>query len=254
MNHELVYKISVFLMLLINVGYWVVRGDLTPTSVQLFSGLFQPGYTSSTHVILRAYLTSDDWRASKLPIRYLVGVLILLVLLIIAIIVVRLKTKPPSTSPASKFKNPFKNLNVIIVAVILVYTLLQVFAWGFWTSSSFLFPRFSLGFPPTLILASFLLANPEARTHALRRVRRLSPWTAKTGTEGQIQAVGTERMSIHRRSANSTSIVNDEDNAGDNYHIQPSNQAGNSDMRRTRRQDKVVLEHGFMDVVLEDIE
>ena len=80
-----------------------------------------------------------------------------------------------TTTTCNRFKNPFKNVNFIIVFLTLTYTLLQTFFFDIKRFPLLLFPRFSLGLMVTPMLCLFLLGNQTIKKYAVKRIFSFLP-------------------------------------------------------------------------------
>ena len=75
----------------------------------------------------------------------------------------------PQREPRGKFKNPLRNINLIIATVILFSTLLHTLAHFVDLPKDLLFPRVPMGFDMVTMLALFLFSSPDMKAHAMRR-------------------------------------------------------------------------------------
>ena len=120
-----------------------------------------------------------------------------------AIVLVRLKTKSANTS---KFKNVFKNVNLIIVLVAVVFSLFSLLSPSLCLPPGLVFPMFPLGLEVVAILAAFLTTNKEAREFLSRKLSRVKD-QAETGTGlrgrrgvgSQVQGVGEPAIPLKHR-------------------------------------------------------
>ena len=76
-------------------------------------------------------------------------------------------------TPTGKFRNPFKNLNLIIAMVILAFALLHILTFYIKLPCDLLFPKMPCGFDMVAMCTMFMLFNSEAREHALRKCQAL---------------------------------------------------------------------------------
>ena len=134
MNHELVYTILGWFVFITNTGYFVAKAFLDPISL---------------NSNLRAFLMDeDDWEERRPAPGIFLPILGSSIFFLFSTVVMKTWklwktwTTAPSTI-AGKFKNPLRNLNVIIVMVILVFTVLQLSPHQ--GPAGLLFPRFTLG-------------------------------------------------------------------------------------------------------------
>ena len=74
----------------------------------------------------------------------------------------------------SKFKNPFNNVNLSLVVILLAFTCLHISVQGIALPRGLLFPYISMGLEVPSMMASFVYTNPEARAHMRRRWNGLS--------------------------------------------------------------------------------
>ena len=88
------------------------------------------------------------------------------------VLVVRVKVVQHTASTA-RFTNPFKNLNLSIVVIMVAFTGLHVLAINFQLVRGLVFPYFSLGLEMPAMMATFLLTSTEARAFVTRRARVL---------------------------------------------------------------------------------
>ena len=79
------------------------------------------------------------------------------------------KMRNPHTQPGGKFKNPLRNINLIIATVILFCTLLHTLACFVDLPKDLLFPRVPMGFDTVAMLALFFFSSPDMKAHAARR-------------------------------------------------------------------------------------
>ena len=86
------------------------------------------------------------------------------------VIMVKLGTSKWSlNTPTGKFRNPFKNLNLIIALVILGFTLLHILTFYITLPPGLLFPKMPCGFDMVTMCAMFILFNSDAKEHAFRK-------------------------------------------------------------------------------------
>ena len=101
--------------------------------------------------------------AVLLPIAVTVSAMIILT------IAIKVK-KPPAQGTQGKFQNPLKNMNMVIVIVILFLTFLQVMSYYIKPIPLLIFPREPQGLDMVVMMAIFLFSNKQARQHARRKV------------------------------------------------------------------------------------
>ena len=80
------------------------------------------------------------------------------------------KMRNPHREPGGKFKNPLRNINLIIATVILFSSLLHTLASFVDMPKDLLFPRVPMGFGVVAMLALFFFSSPDMKAHAVRRV------------------------------------------------------------------------------------
>ena len=176
MNHEKIYKILRWFLCLGWLIKQLLEGKHTPRynlNVFIFSEFYFPGRLNSP---LRAFLmNSAEWEdASPLP-EYTIPIACGAVLMLLASITVAVKTgaRGGSRAPGGKFRNPLRNLNVILFMLTFVFLVLQQLLPDS-ILPGLLFPRFPLGLAQTSIMAFFILWNPEARNFARKRLAALA--------------------------------------------------------------------------------
>ena len=79
------------------------------------------------------------------------------------------KMRNPQREPSGKFKNPIRNINLIIATVILFCTFLHTLAHFVDLPKDLLFPRVPMGFDAVAMLALFFFSSPDMKAHAARR-------------------------------------------------------------------------------------
>ena len=72
-------------------------------------------------------------------------------------------------SNLSKFKNPFNNVNLSLVLILLTFTFLHIVVQGINLPRGLIFPYNSMGLEVPSMMASFVYTNPDARAHMRRR-------------------------------------------------------------------------------------
>ena len=72
-------------------------------------------------------------------------------------------------SNLSKFKNPFNNVNLSLVVILLTFTFLHISVQGIALPRGLIFPYHSMGLEVPSMMASFVYTNPDARAHIRRR-------------------------------------------------------------------------------------
>ena len=77
-------------------------------------------------------------------------------------------------SNLSKFKNPFNNVNLSLVLILLTFTCLHISVQGITLPSGLIFPYVSMGLEVPSMMASFVYTNPDARAHLRRRWKGFS--------------------------------------------------------------------------------
>ena len=77
-------------------------------------------------------------------------------------------------SNLSKFKNPFNNVNLSLVVILLTFTFLHISVQGIALPRGLIFPYVSMGLEVPTIMASFVYTNPDAKAHMRRRWKGLS--------------------------------------------------------------------------------
>ena len=98
------------------------------------------------------------------PVAVTVSILLILTWL------VKLK-KPQVQGTDGKFKNPLRNMNVVIIIVILSFTLLQLLSYYLKPIPNLIFPHEPQGFDMTAMMVIFLFNNKEAKQHVLQKIR-----------------------------------------------------------------------------------
>ena len=184
MDHEKIFKATFLLMTIGTTAFLSVKGvlvhrKLTSTSVSV---ILDP---STVHWRLQAFLTDQDgWDLLEVPAVLVLGVLLLVFTISLSLLVVhcKTKTKHATVTNGGKFRNPLKNLNLVILVILSSYLSFQLLCQRFHLLSSLLFSHFNLGLIPTVILLAFLLGNSTARSFAAKRVRSLLPSPASLVT------------------------------------------------------------------------
>ena len=77
-------------------------------------------------------------------------------------------------SNLSKFKNPFNNVNLSLVVILLAFTFFHISVQGIALPRGLIFPYNSMGLEVPSIMASFVYTNPDARAHLGRKWKELS--------------------------------------------------------------------------------
>ena len=177
MNHGKVYKIVVCILTLL-------------PGIILSKALSNP---KSVNANLRAFLLDkDDWKVQPPRPEVYLPIYVSSAFFLVCAVVLMIKTwgSDPNSVPG-KFENPLRNLNVIILAVILTTTSLQL-ALPAALVPGLLFPHFGLGLGQTVILVTILLWNCEVRRYCRRKaVAWLGEVLGETGTQGeQLAGVG----------------------------------------------------------------
>ena len=85
----------------------------------------------------------------------------------------RLRTLEQASN-MSKFKNPFNNVNLSLVVILLTFTFLHISVQGIALPSGLIFPYISMGLEVPSIMASFVYTNPDAKAHMRRRWKGLN--------------------------------------------------------------------------------
>ena len=78
------------------------------------------------------------------------------------------------TSNLSRFKNPFNNVNLSLVLILLTFTCLHISVQGIPLPRGLIFPYISMGLEVPTMMASFVYTNPDARAHLRRRWKGLN--------------------------------------------------------------------------------
>ena len=78
------------------------------------------------------------------------------------------------TSNLSRFKNPFNNVNLSLVLILLTFTSLHISVQGIALPRGLIFPYISMGLEVPTMMASFVYTNPDARAHLRRRWKGLN--------------------------------------------------------------------------------
>ena len=76
-------------------------------------------------------------------------------------------------SNLSRFKNPFNNVNLSLVVILLTVTMLHISVQGIALPKGLVFPYISMGLEVPSMMASFMYTNPDARAHMRRRWKGL---------------------------------------------------------------------------------
>ena len=71
--------------------------------------------------------------------------------------------------PRGKFKNPLRNINLVIATVILFCTLLHTLTHFVDLPKDLLFPRVPMGFDMVAMVALFFFSSSDMKAHAVRR-------------------------------------------------------------------------------------
>ena len=93
-------------------------------------------------------------------------------------ILVRYKvmTRISKKTTSQWFKNPFKNVNIIIIKISLSYTMLQKMFFDIKRFPLLMFPLFSVGLYMTPMLWLFLIGNPSIQKHAVKSILSSLSW------------------------------------------------------------------------------
>ena len=76
-------------------------------------------------------------------------------------------------SNLSRFKNPFNNVNLSLVFILLTFTFLHISVQSIALPRGLIFPYISMGLEVPSMMASFVYTNPDARAHVRRRWKGL---------------------------------------------------------------------------------
>ena len=74
----------------------------------------------------------------------------------------------------SRFKNPFNNVNLSLVVILLTVTILHISVQSIALPRGLIFPYSSMGLEVPSMMASFVYTNPDARAHLARRWKGFS--------------------------------------------------------------------------------
>ena len=104
-------------------------------------------------------------------LRVLLPTLATAAIIIVATLLVKFGTfaKKSHRTQAGKFQNPFKNLNLIIAMVILLFILLHTLTFYIKVPPDLLFPKMPCGFDMVAMCTMFTLFNADAKEHMLRK-------------------------------------------------------------------------------------
>ena len=177
MNHSKVYTVLGRTIMGLNVANFVTRALFNPTAVD---------------GNLQAFLTNeDDWK-SKQPspqVYFPIYVVSAFFLVCAVILMIRAWKTGSSSNVPGKFQNPLRNLNMIILLVILATTSLQL-TMSDHLIPGLLFPRFGLGLGQTVILVTFMLWNCEVRLYCRRKVTARMEQLLGDNTVQPLEGVG----------------------------------------------------------------
>ena len=108
-------------------------------------------------------IDQEKWQLREPHLGAVVSEVLVCTVITISLSVVRYKTKQITLINNSKFKNPIKNVNIVIIMVIAIYASLQLVFFHMTRVPLLVFPRFPCGLTMTSILTAFLLNNGDAR-------------------------------------------------------------------------------------------
>ena len=143
-------------------------------------------------------MNSAEWESkSPLP-EYTIPIASGAVLLLLVSITIAVKTGARgsgSGAPGGKFRNPLRNLNVILFMLTFVFLVLQQLLPDS-ILPGLLFPRFPLGLAQTSIMAFFIFWNPEARKFARKRLAAVAEDLTCVTLVGQDKVAPVESTSV----------------------------------------------------------
>ena len=258
MDHERIFKATFLLMITGTAIFLSVKGilvhrRLTATCVSV---IIDP---STVHWRLQAFLIDqDDWELENMTPLLVLGILLLVFTISLALLVVRCrnKTQHAAVTTAGKFRNPLKNLNLVILVIISSYLSFKLLCHRYTLLPSFLFSHFNIGLIPTSMLLAFLLGNSAARSFAAKRIRSLltpptSFATNKLSTILPLRQDNTINASTTEEEANKPTNMDPINFDIENLEIQRANDRNDNDGSKVRR--KVNHELVLEEIEMEDV-
>ena len=251
MDHEKMFKATCLLIITDTATFLSVKGILfhrilTASSIPV---IMNP---STFHWRHRAFLIDqDNWEVLEVPPLLLQGVLLVVVTISLSLLVVRCRTATQQVTITSsgKFRNPLKNLNLVILVIICSYSIFQLLCHRYSLLPSLLFSHFPLGLIPTTMLLAFLLGNPAARSFAAKRTRSLlaSPASLVSSQFSTLlppQQHKTIRSSTIEKQANQSTTLDPINDDTEKLDFQKGNQRSGKNTIEMRRgvDSELVLE------------